>query len=322
MNGGGARLLSNVMVVPSVRWAAGLAAAVAYLFVGVPILMAAQLSNAVQHENERPGTTAWQLIDPATHGEVEGFASLTSVNRGETINLYVSTDDPEYAINVYRMGWYQGTGARLVQGGIVHKGFRQRHPTPDPVTGLIECEWDDPYPLVTGNPKDPHDWRSGVYLAKLTARPSGKESYIIFVVREDGRPSIYLFQSSVTTFQAYNNWGGKSLYSFNSSEGRPSSKVSFNRPYGPGMHPLARYGTGAGDFLTATSVPPDLPVSPAGWEFNMLRWLEREGYDVTYSTNIDTHRDGQFAQSHKVWISVGHDEYWTREMRTHVEKPD
>src|SRR5919108_408369 len=99
------------------------------------------------------------------------------------------------------------------------------------LTGLVECRWANGYTLtIPNNPLDATDWASGVYLAKLTAGTSGKQSYIIFVVRDDARRSDYLFQSSVTTFQAYNNWGGKSLYSYNSPSGR-AQKVSFNRPY-------------------------------------------------------------------------------------------
>jgi hypothetical protein len=218
------------------------------------------------------------------------------------------------------MGWYGGSGARLVLGGIVRRSVAQPPPSVEPLTGLVECNWTDPYVLTAGGARDAGDWPSGVYLAKLTAETSGAQSYIVFVVREDDRPSDYLFQSSVTTFQAYNNWGGKSLYDFNSTESRRARRVSFNRPYAPSSNPAAAYGAGAGEFMTNNSVPPRDPSSAAGWEYNMVRWLEREGYDVTYSTNIDTHADPRLLSSHKVWLSVGHDEYWTWEMRLHVER--
>lgn len=279
----------------------------------------AEAANLIQLENLRPGTTDWQLTQPAEYGEIEGYASLTSVNRGDPISLFVNTAEPFYVIDIYRMGWYGGAGARLVRGGITRKGTRQPIPSPDPMTGLIECNWTDPYVLITRDSTDPNDWLSGIYLAKLTAGTSGKQSYIIFVVREDDRASDYLVQSSVTTYQAYNNWGGKSLYQFN-SVGRPARKVSFNRPYASSENPLAARGNGAGDFLTNTSVPPKDPASPAGWEYNMVRWLEREGYDVTYSTNIDTHANPRLLVSHKAWLSIGHDEYWSWEMRANVEQ--
>ena len=277
-------------------------------------------ANPIQDENARPGTALWRLSNSATPTHIEGYASLTSVNRGERLLLFVNTADPSYTIDIYRMGWYGGAGARLVLGGIVRQSVTQPAATVDALTGLVECNWTDPYVLTVGQAAKDGEWLSGVYLAKLTAVPSGAQSYIIFVVREDDRPSDFLFQSSVTTFQAYNNWGGKSLYDFNSTEGRRARQVSFNRPYAPSSNPAAAYGAGAGEFMTNTSVPPSDPSSAAGWEYNMVRWLEREGYDVTYSTNIDTHADPRLLSSHKVWLSVGHDEYWTWEMRLHVER--
>ena len=282
-------------------------------------ITAAFSSNPIQDENARPGTAEWQLTNPAETGEIEGYASLTSVPRGGNINLFVNTHDQTYRIDIYRMGWYGGAGARLVKGGIARKGVRQEIPVPDSETGLVECRWVDPYVVTLHDPDDDTAWLSGIYLAKLTAHPSGKQSYIIFVVREDDRSSEYLFQSSVTTYQAYNNWGGQSLYGFN-SVGRPARKVSFNRPYAMSENPLAAFANGAGDFLATNAIPPSDPSSPAGWEYNMVRWLEREGYDVTYSTNIDTHTTSTPLTRHKAWLSVGHDEYWSWEMRTHIER--
>ena len=191
-------------------------------------------------------------------------------------------------------------------------------PSMDPQTGFIECAWRDPHLLAIGNGTGQEDWVSGIYLAQLTAGTSGAQSYIIFVVRDETSRSDYLFQSSVTTYQAYNNWGGKSLYDFNSVSGR-AYKVSFNRPYAISSNPAASYGNGAGDFVTNNAVPETDRSSPSGWEYNMVRWLEREGYDFTYSTNVDTHADARLLSRHKGWFSVGHDEYWTWQMRDHIE---
>ncbi|HJR77449.1 MAG TPA: N,N-dimethylformamidase beta subunit family domain-containing protein [Nitrospiraceae bacterium] len=272
----------------------------------------------IQRENARPGTEEWRLTRPAMNREIEGYASRTSVNRGERINLLVHTSDPSYRIEIYRMGWYGGAGARLVSGPIVRPGVIQPMPSMDSLTGLVECAWQDPYVVTVWDESGREEWVSGIYLAKLTGSASGAQAYIIFVVRDDQRPSAFLFQSSVTTYQAYNNWGGKSLYDFNSIGGRAFA-VSFNRPYARSSNPAAAYGNGAGDFVTNNAVPPTDASSPAGWEFNMVRWLEREGYDVTYSTNVDTHENGRLLDRHKGWLSVGHDEYWTWQMRTHVE---
>ncbi|MBD2440678.1 N,N-dimethylformamidase beta subunit family domain-containing protein [Nostoc sp. FACHB-110] len=283
-----------------------------------------QDNNPIIIENRKRGTTDWQLTHPATKREIEGYASLTSVNRGEEIRLFVSTKDPTYTMEIFRMGWYDGAGGRQMAAAIKRVGFKQAPPIVNQDTGLIECNWRDPYTLkIPNNPKDSTQWASGVYLVKLTAGKSGKQSYIIFVVRDDSRPTNILFQLSVTTYQAYNNWGGMSLYRWN-SRGKQADKVSFNRPYAASPNLAASYGVGAGEFLT--NFQPKRRTSSAGWEYNMLRWLERSGYDVSYITDIDTHNNYLDVESskpilllHKVFLSVGHDEYWSFNMRQNVE---
>ena len=276
------------------------------------------VGNLIVVENAKPGTNAFVLANPATNREIEGYASLTSVPRGGQISFFVNTADPSYTIEIFRMGWYGGAGSRQVMAPVQRPGVKQPMPTADPATGLVECNWTNPYTLtIPNNANDPTDWMSGVYLAKLTASTSGKQSYIPFVVRDDARASDLIFQSSVTTWQAYNNWGGQSLYSHNSVNGVAAYRISFNRPYAFGMQPTAASGVGAGEFLT--NVQPDYETEAAGWEYNMVRFLEREGYDVVYSTDVDNHENPNLILSHKAFLSVGHDEYWTWQMRQNVE---
>lgn len=283
------------------------------------------LNNPIIQENKLPGTTNWKLQNPARNREIEGYASATSINRGEEIQLFVNTKAPYYTIEIYRMGWYGGDGARLVVPAINRPGIQQPPPIIDQKTGLIECDWQDPFRLKTTiNPQINLTWTSGFYLAKLTAANTGKQSYIIFVIRDDDRPSDILFQSSVTTFQAYNNWGGMSLYRWN-SRGKQASKVSFNRPYTTSPNRAADYGVGAGEFLT--NFQPPRRTSSAGWEYNFVRWLEKNGYDVSYCTDVDTHENKlnvftgkNILQNHKAFLSVGHDEYWSWRMRDNLEK--
>src|ERR1700748_1189128 len=104
-------------------------------------------ANPIQTENALAGTSAWQLSNPANNREIEGYASLTSVNKGGQISLFVSSSDANYTIDVYRMGWYNGNGARQVLGPIQRSGGVQVTPTPDPTTGLAECNWSNPYVL-------------------------------------------------------------------------------------------------------------------------------------------------------------------------------
>ncbi|HEU5161635.1 MAG TPA: N,N-dimethylformamidase beta subunit family domain-containing protein [Thermoanaerobaculia bacterium] len=247
-------------------------------------------SNPTVLENERPGTRAWELTNRARDREIEGYASATSASAGESLSLFVSTRDPRYRVEIYRLGWYRGDGARLVAPAVERDGFVQQTPAIDPATGLVECRWSDPLAVTIG---DPDAWPSGIYVAKLTALASGKETHVPFTVRDDARSSALLFQSSVTTWQAYNDWGGKSLYA-----GSPQARiVSFDRPYAS--------GSGTGDLFR--------------WEYNMARFLEREGYDVAYCTNLDVHEGRARLDRARAFLSVGHDEYWSWEMRARIE---
>lgn len=267
--------------------------------------------NPVSNENALPGTFDWALTNPATQREIEGYPSASSVAPGGKISLFVSTASARYTIDVYRLGWYAGKGGRQVQPQIERDGTLQTTPVPD-ADGLVECNWTDPYDLTI-----PATWVSGIYVAKLTTKATGKQAYVPFVVRDDARVATYLVQSSVTTFQAYNNWGGRSLYDFNSVGGVRASRVSFHRPYGLGLNPQSAAGIGAGELIT--NLQGAAQSGPTGWEYPMVRFLEREGYDVSYVTNVDVHRDAQLVAQHPVFLSVGHDEYWSSRMRDHVE---
>jgi hypothetical protein len=277
--------------------------------------------NLIVVENDKTGSSDWLLSNPASSQEIEGYASATSVNKGDSIKLFVNTNSAYFSLAVYRMGWYQGLGARKVFGPVTLPGTKQVIPDMDKETGLIDCAWVNPFKLHTVNEDDASAWISGIYLVKLTSSDTGKQSYITFVVRDDKRTADLLVQQNVTTYQAYNNWGGKSLYKWNSTDNKRASKVSFNRPYaGNQQNPAAAYGIGAGEFLCNVQPHnPDYPISNAGWEYNMIRWLEREGYDVAYCTNMDVHATPELLLKHKAWIAVGHDEYWSWEMRNHLE---
>ncbi len=277
--------------------------------------------NPVVAENLRVGTADWQLRRPARNREIEGYAGATSVDRGARIELFVHTTAATYTLEVFRMGWYDGLGARRVFGPVTLQGTQQSMPAMDPETGLVDCAWNSSFSLHALSANDASDWVSGIYLTRLTAGDSGAQSYIVFVVRDDRRSAGLLYQQSVTTYQAYNPWGGKSLYNWGSTELRRAAKVSFNRPYAANaQNPAAAYGMGAGEFLTNLQPHNDgYSISNAGWEYNMVRWLEREGFDVAYCTNLDVHSRPETLLRHAAWLSAGHDEYWSWEMRKHVE---
>jgi hypothetical protein len=306
--------------------------------------------NPIALENARPGKHDWQLARPALAREIEGYASATSVERGEAIALFVNTRASAFMLEVFRIGWYAGAGARRMFGPLHVAGTVQPEPEMDAHTGLVDCAWTNP--VVVETAERGQAWTSGVYLARLTAQISdavgeGTQSYVIFVVRDDARRADLLVQLPVTTWQAYNTWGGKSLYRWGSGGPTPgrsqvgpapsggserserggkvlerASKVSFNRPYAVNaQNPAAGYGVGAGEFLTNLQPHPDTyGTSNAGWDVNLVRWLEREGHDVAYCTNLDTHARAPTRARCKAWLSSGHDEYWSWAMRDHVEQ--
>jgi hypothetical protein len=260
----------------------------------------------ISAENRHAGTTAWRLTKPGNDaiGQIKGYASAVSVNKGGSITFYVSVNRRQrYTVDVYRIGWYRGKGGRFMRHIGPLSGFRQARCSPDSKTGLIECNWKPSFTL-----RIRRSWTSGVYLAKLT-NVQGFQNYSIFVVRDDRRRSALLYQQPVTTYQAYSNYPddkktGKSLYDFNSYgsitvTGRKSAaKVSFDRPY-------SEVGDGAGQFLQR--------------DINFVRWMERSGFDVAYSTNVDTHASGSALLRYRGFLSVGHDEYWSKSMYDAVE---
>lgn len=250
-------------------------------------------TNPIIEENLKQGTSAWIPNNQAWNREIEGYADRTSVSAGQTIRFFVNTASASYSVEVYRLGWYDGNGGRLYHAASNRPGTRQPIPTPSGSTKLVECRWTNPYSIQI-----PTTWLSGVYLAKLRNK-EGKETHVPFVVR-DNRVVNHLVQSSVNTWQAYNGWGGYSLYDYNSVNGVHGFKVSFNRPY---------YNYGSADFYSDQS----------GWELNTLRFLEREGYNVSYCTNVDTHADPFLLNRCKSFISMGHDEYWSVQQRNAVE---
>jgi len=251
--------------------------------------------NPITIENRRTGTDRWKLRDGARAREVEGYASATSVAGGEDLSLHLSSSDPRVSVEIFRLGWYAGLGGRQVMAAKEVATALRTIPPAEVVTGLIECTWPVTYKVNVPHPSSKDAWTSGYYLVKLTALKSGKQAHIPFLVR-DRRPAAHLMVAAVTTWQAYNSWGGKSLYDFNST-GEGSRVVSFDRPY------LQR--NGAGDALS--------------WEYSMVRFLEREGFDVTYATNVDQHLDVSIFNDRRSYLSVGHDEYWSAEMRSNVE---
>jgi len=262
-------------------------------------------------ENARPGTRDWLLdnprIDPTSRFRcpwIEGFCSGASVAAGESIAFYVSTNPPsQFVLDVYRTGYYGGTGARHVARLGPFAGTVQPEPPIGP-RRLRECQWESCATIEI-----PGDWPSGVYLGKLTAERERVQSYVIFIVRDD-RPADFVFQCSDLTWQAYNRWPDRwSMY----DDGEkfwawgPDADVSFDRPYGKYCQIVdAPLSTGSGEWLL--------------WEFPLAYWMESRGYDVTYISNTDLHRDPDALTRAGGFLSVGHDEYYTMAMFTGLQR--
>ncbi|MFO0941101.1 MAG: DUF6605 domain-containing protein [Pirellulales bacterium] len=267
-------------------------------------------TNRIATENAKPGTRDWMLtntrIDPATKYRcpwIEGYASQASVLAGEKLQLMISTrPSAKVEIDVYRLGFYGGTGGRHVASLGAFDCVGQDMPEPGNFR-LMNCQWD-----VTTELTIPEDWLSGVYVAKLTELNEKLQSYIIFIVK-DSRKADLVFQCSDHTWQAYNRWPSQfSLYDDGKNQWHWGglSQVSFNRPYGKYCQILdAPLSIGSGEYFL--------------WEFPFSFWLEREGYDVTYISNTDTNADRAIALRGKGFISVGHDEYWTIEMFNNMQ---
>ena len=215
------------------------------------------------------------------------------MNAGETVRFKINTHSNNYRIRIYRMGWYGGLGARRVAEIMPSVPLPQNQPNPivDAATGLVDCgNW-----AVSASWAVPANAVSGVYTANIQRLDHPGENRILFVVRNDGRAADVLLQTSDTTMHAYNRWGGASLYW--AENGGRAHKVSYNRPF--------QINGNGNAFWDA--------------EYPLVRWLERNGYDVSYTTDVDSDRRGGELLNKKVFISSGHDEYWSAAQRANVE---
>ena len=259
-------------------------------------------ANSIEAENCLPGNPASQWdVSGAGDPTIQGFATDISVNVGNTILFKINTNATAYTIEIYRMGYYAGMGARLITTLHPTATLPQTQPAclSDSSTGLVDCgNW-----AVSGSWQVPASATSGIYFAHLVRTDTGGDSHIVFVVRNDASSSAVLFQTADESWEAYNGYDGASLYGpsdvFDLTQ--RAYKVSYNRPF------ITR---GFSD-ESATWV--------FGAEYPMVRWLEQNGYDISYFTGVDAARYGNLILKHRLYLSVGHDEYWTGPHRASVE---
>ncbi|HEV2980720.1 MAG TPA: N,N-dimethylformamidase beta subunit family domain-containing protein [Solirubrobacteraceae bacterium] len=246
---------------------------------------------SVAQENRARGTTTWRLAGPREllggerHGSIEGYVSSDALLAGQAENVYVSALGAHtVTVSIYRMGWYGGTGGRLVLESDPLPALRQPPCTHRGSTGLTECDWQPTLSFTV-----PSALPSGVYIVKLVGS-DGSESDCIFVVR--GRAPLVV-ELPTATWQAYNEWGGDSLYPggkhVQASAGTQGVEVSYDRPY--------QTQTGAGQFFIR--------------EVAIVRFLERYGYPVSYTTIDSLDAEPGQVSGAKGLIDAGHSEYWS-----------
>ena len=254
--------------------------------------------NAIVCENQLPGTpqSVWD-VPGAGDASIQGFATAISVNVGQTEQFKIKTDASAYTIDIYRLGYYQGNGARKVASVSPSASLPQSQPAcaTDATTEIYDCgTWG-----TSASWAVPANAVSGVYLARLFRADVSDASLIPFIVRDDSSHAAVVYQTSDPSWEAYNTYGVSDFYQ-GLANGR-AYKVSYNRPF-------ATRGDNSGrDFLFSNEYP-------------MLRFMEQNGYDMTYISGLDTDVNGGLLTNHQAFVSTGHDEYWSDGQRTNVEK--
>jgi N,N-dimethylformamidase beta subunit-like, C-terminal len=267
-------------------------------------------ATSIWRENHRPGRWGW-ILRHASRRHLEAYGSQVSVVAGQTVDLHVSTVPAgRYRIEVFRLGWYGGAGARLVEcqpgcagqpGARAGPGQDRRllrgraRPVPpgDPATGELALRWP-----VTDRIRTHRSWVTGEYLAQVVLASGPQRSratWVPFIVRP-ARPSpgAIVVVIPVNTWEAYNNWGGKSLYTFNSTGGQAAVKVSFDRPWARDEENVS---------------------FPVAFEYRYIQFLERGGFPLAYATDVDVDRRPDLLLGHPLAMAIGHGEYWSGAIR-------
>ncbi|MCL4422300.1 MAG: hypothetical protein M1115_03885 [Actinobacteria bacterium] len=244
-------------------------------------------------QNKLPGTTKWQITGNQSPNGILGYASQPQAKHGQKVTLYVSTQAPSFHVDAFRMGYYQGKGARLVWRSAQIPGVSQPSCPVTPGINMVQCSWTPSLSFTVTSA-----WVQGDYLLKLIGS-QGQQSYVPLTIWDPNSHAAYVIMAAVLTWQAFNPYGGYDLY----LGGPPGLKgypdpdrarvLSFDRPYG--------YGDGAASFL--------------GEEYPIIRFAEKHGLDVTYWTDITLATHGNLLTNHKALLSLGHDEEWSLRMR-------
>jgi hypothetical protein len=248
-------------------------------------------ATAIARENALPGSSGWRIANPEQNGEIAGYPDRESYPAGANVAVSVSANPAgQFTYEVFRMGSYRGLGGRLYRRGGPIMAPSRPEPSFDPTTGLVVAGWPSTFSISTRH-DDGTPWLTGVYLVMLT-KQDGLQSALLFILRDDSRDAEVAAHFPTATYQAYNNWGGESLYMTSRGlSGGKARKVSLDRP-------IARqYGNGTGTFLYQ--------------EHEAVIWLEEHGYDVEYGGTADLGGDNGRIGAHRLVMLIGHEEYAT-----------
>jgi hypothetical protein len=238
------------------------------------------------------GVADWAIAQLGPEHAVEGFADRVSVVPGEPVRLFVSTTAAHYTVTGFRMGNYPPTNAQQVWRSEPQAGRHQPEAVLEPGRRMVVAPWQPSLSVDTAG------WRPGDYLFRLDA-DNGAQRFVPLTVASPDNTGRIVIVNAVTTWQAYNRWGGQSLYSSRSGKFADRSRaVSFDRPY------QARQMAGAGDFLI--------------FELPFVRFAEQSGLPLGYATDVDLHANPHLLDGARAMITLGHDEYWSAAMRAHT----
>ncbi len=233
-----------------------------------------------------------QAADEPTSLTIEGYTDQLSYRPGESVRFHIATTAERYSLEITRLGWETKSVYR--RSGLPGRVY----PIPEHASSH-GCDWPVAHSLTV-----PADWRSGYYNVRLRVADGGgkfvgrnrrtAEVDAFFIVRpaQPGTATPILLQLCTNTYNAYNNWGGGSLYAYHGRANLQGHRVSFNRPL-------------EGQFRQ--------------WELPFVAWAERNGYTMDYCANSDLEFHPELLDHYKLVLSVGHDEYWSAPMRDRLE---
>jgi hypothetical protein len=245
----------------------------------------------VVSENQLPGDPNWPITQLGAPEAMVGYAGQYSVLPGEPITLYASTTGRSFTVSAFRMGWYNGDGARLVWKSGTARGGQQSPYTVSSQTNTVQTSWGPSLTIPTD------DWPAGSYLLRMDSE-AGAQRYVPVTVRSASAAGKVVLKNSTSTWQAYNTWGGYDLYNGPgglSDYDNRSLVVSLDRPYDL---------DGAFMFLAH-----DQPV---------IQLAERMGLPLAYVTSMEVATEPDLLNGASAFFSLGHDEYWTPEERGYV----